>query len=467
MNRSIQRFLTINALCLVGLSVSLAVIANFYLRHQNIKMHLDAELSLEARVISSFIMDRIEPARLPTLQKKISNIPRESSMVAPDASSYDIITKKLISTTQFQVWDLTNQTLILSTSHAPPIKLSRKTGFDDASYNTHEWRTYSIDIPHLSYRIVSMQQHDLRLGFERQLITDHLMTLFILFIFLVITFQVIIRRSLSPLIETTSELKAREPNNLDAIYLNKIPTEVQPLVIEINRLMHQLKETLERERMFAADAAHELKTPLSAMKAQIQLAMRQPEAEQKETFKKVEDSIQRYDHIIKQLLSLSRTISHSGLENFHEVDTALTAQTAIAELVPKALEQNMNIELQQNASPIILANTTLLSAALTNLIDNSIKYSKEGDTIVVVVSSHNDRACIDIIDHGPGIPGKLKQDALKRFARLYNNKAQGSGLGLSIVNEIANFLGGSLTLSDTPGGGLTISLSLPIRDTQG
>lgn len=463
MNKSIRKFLTINALSLFGLSISLAIIANLYLKHQNVKVHLDAELSLEARMIASFLVERIDHNHLPHIQSKINSIPFESSSVAQGSNQYYKVLKKLVNGTQFQVWDLRDNTLLLSSSSAPPIALSNKSGFGYSYYNDHEWRTYSITLQGLNYKVISMQRHDLRLGFERQFIAESMITLILLFIFLVFAFQIIIRRSLSTLIETTSELKERKPNNLNAIGTETLPLEVQPLIIEINRLMRQLKDALEREQKFAADAAHELKTPLAAMKAQIQLAMRQPPEEQKQTFLTVEESIHRYDHIIKQLLSLSRTLSHSSLENFHLIDLDALAQSIIASLVPMALKRQINVELQQKDTPKIFASTTLLSVAMSNLISNAIQYTSDGDTIVVHITHNNKMVQVNVIDHGEGIPNHLKNDAIKRFSRLYNNQTTGSGLGLSIVSEICAFMRGNLKLNDTPNGGLTASMTLPIN----
>ncbi|MEC7030371.1 MAG: ATP-binding protein [Pseudomonadota bacterium] len=462
MSKSIQRFLTINALSVIGLAILLAIIAVFFLRQESIQVHLDAELSLEARSIESFIVKRLNSRQIASIQDKLNNIPSYPASVAAPSPSQDVLINELINSVQFQVWDLKTNQLILQSSRAPSLPLSSALGYVNVNHGPHLWKTYGNEIPGLNYKIVTMQRYDQRIGYEKQFVTDTLVILFMMLLFLVTAIRTIITRSLTTLEQTTSQLKLHEPSNLTPMSYADTPLEVQPLIIEINRLMTQLKSALEREQQFAADAAHALKTPLAAMKAQIQVINRLPADTKEAAFLEVLSSIDRYDHIIKQLLTLSRTLSRTYTETAHAIELAPLARNVIAPLVPLALQRGINIELHADQNPTIVSNTTLLTTALTNLIENAIKYTIVNDTIYVNITKSVNLVTISVVDHGKGIEDSQKATAIKRFSRLYSENTPGSGLGLSIVEEVCQHLNASLILTNTSPNGLTASIELKL-----
>lgn len=455
MRSSLKKYLTINAIIIVILSIMVAITATFLLRQEAARLHLDAELSLEAHLIESMLTTRLSSKRIKQIQTKINNLAKNDILGTKKAQQ-----SALAHRAKFQVWDLTNNKLVLHSPNAPFIPLNQHTGYHIIHLNTSLWRTYNYTLTKSHYKIVTFQRHDKRLHHEKQFFTDTLIVLAIGFSFLIFALSLIIQSGLSVLNETKLQLEKREPDNLNPIDTSNTPLEVKPLIQEINRLMAQLKSALEREHQFAANAAHELKTPLSTMKAQIQLALRQPTNKQIETFKSVESSIDRYDHIIKQLLTLSRTISQASLETSKPTSLLPVIQNAIAPLVPYALERNISLEFQHSITPILHINEILISTAIHNLIENAIKYSNPNDTIIIHLYNQNNQIIIDIIDHGSGILNKDKELVLQRFKRL-DQTAQGSGLGLNIVMAICKQINGKLSLKDTPKGGLTVSISLP------
>ena len=464
MSKSIQRFLTINALSVVGLAILLAIIAVFFLRQESIQVHLDAELSLEASSIESFIVKRLSNRQIASIQEKLNNIPSRTHNVVSSNPNQDIQITKLINSVQFQVWDLKTNQLILQSPKAPSLPLNSSLGYTNVHHGAHLWKTYGIEISNLNYKIVTMQRYDQRIGYEKQFVADILVILFVTLLFLVFAIRTIITRSLTTLESTTSQLKMHEPSNLTPMCYADTPLEVQPLIIEINRLMSQLKSALEREQQFAADAAHTLKTPLAAMKAQIQVINRLPNDAKEPAFREVLNSIDRYDHIIKQLLTLSRTVSQTYTESAQNVDIATLVQNVIAPLVPLALERDINIELHANNPPLIQSNTTLLTTALTNLLENAIKYTKNHDTIFVIIAERPNELIISIVDHGTGISDPDKELAKKRFSRIYTENTPGSGLGLSIVEEVCRHLDATFILSDSEPQGLTASIHLNLAN---
>jgi len=452
--------LTINSILIVILSTMIAIIATFFLRQESAKLHLDAELTLEANLIESLIIKRLSPTKINRIQSKISNVTMTHTL---DDNSQDAVLRALSHRSQFQIWDLTTKQLILHSSNAPEIPMTSSNGYHSMYYDTSLWRAYTVTLPKLNYKIITLQRHDRQIRYEKQFISDTLFVLLLSFSFLIFSLSLIISQSLSVLDETKAQLEKRKPDNLNPIDTSNIPLEVKPLIEEINRLMGQLKQTLQREQTFAANAAHELKTPLSAMKAQIQVALLQSPKEQAKSFQSVESSIERYDHIIRQLLTLSRTISASVLEPPKPIALVPIIQNTIASLVPLALKKQISLELQQDIYPVMNIHETLISTALQNLIDNSIKYSQANGSILIHLHQIDHWIRIDVIDHGPGIPDEDKIIAIQRFKRL-DNAASGSGLGLSIISEICNQLDGKLSLSNTKGGGLTASIAIPLYE---
>lgn len=459
MNKSIKRFLTINTLCMVALATMLATIAAFFLRQDQIKLHLDAELSIEAHSIDSFIVKRLNQKQLLQIQKKINNIPKNKYLTKSQSAK---MVNELTKNVQFQVWDLKTNQLILHSPNAPVLPLNNNLGYQSIALGHDVWSVYAIEAKQPGYKIVTMQRHEQRLGYEKQFVTDSLIIIIFTFAFLGVTLQIVIQRGLAILSSTTSQLRKNAPGNLEPLNATNTPLEVIPLVNEINRLMSQLDQTLERERQFAANAAHTLKTPLSAMKAQLQMASRLPAEAQANVFIDISLCIDRYDHIIRQLLTLSRAASENPTAALHWINISSTLQDIIAPLVPLALDRNINIELTADNLPKVLTEPSLLSTALTNLIDNAVKYTSENDTILITATVCNPYIEIQIIDHGPGIPTEEYGNVLERFQRL-SATTRGSGLGLSIVDEICKNIDADLSLEKTSPTGLTITLRLPIN----
>lgn len=465
MEQSIKRFLTVNALCMIALATILAVIAAFFLRQDQIKQHLDAELAIEAHSIDSFIVKKLSTKQVMRIQDNINNITKErhtlKSRSLPQSDKVTELTKNI----EFQVWDLAASNLILQSPHAPKLPLNSQLGYRTLYLDKKVWSTYAIESLYPGYKIVTMQRTDQRLGYAQQFVTDTLIILVITFIFLGITIQMVIQRGLSALATTTSELKSHAPTNLSPLPTENIPTEIKPLVSEINRLMSQLDATLERERSFAANAAHTLKTPLAAMKAQLQMASRLPLEAQQHVFNDIALCMDRYDHIIRQLLTLSKTLSENPTTNLSWVDIQLQLQHIIAPLVPLALDKHINIELADNDIPKVLTEPSLLATAITNLLDNAIKYTHDHDTIKIEVNTRNPYVTITIRDHGPGIPDDQMHKATQRFQRL-NAKTRGSGLGLSIVEEVCTNLQATIAYQHTHPTGLTVIITLPINPNE-
>ncbi|HLF67355.1 MAG TPA: ATP-binding protein, partial [Gammaproteobacteria bacterium] len=275
---------------------------------------------------------------------------------------------------------------------------------------------------------------------------------------------IIVGSGLDSIKRVADEISHRAPTHLNPVDIKAIPKEIQPLIDELNRLFSELHEAFEREKRFAADAAHELKTPLAALRAQTQVAMRaHSDGQRLEALQKLITGVDRSAHVVQQLLTMSRMVPEATLPDFSQVNLRKIAAEVIAEIAPKALEKNTEIELViPKFKPLIKGSPMALNILIRNLIDNAVRYTPYGSKIQVSLLSYRNKTQLIVADDGPGIPEELRQRVFERFFRVIGNRAQGSGLGLGIVKQIADLHHATVQL-DVPewGKGLEVVISFP------
>ena len=279
---------------------------------------------------------------------------------------------------------------------------------------------------------------------------------------------IIIGRGLRTLNDVTNEVANRAPSHLEPVDLKAIPDEIRPLIDELNHLFFRLKEGFDREKRFAADAAHELKTPLAAIKAQAQVAINTTNEEEKNlALSKLITCVDRGTHIIQQLLTMSKLVPHSptAANDFIPIKLSKIARDVLAMLTPSALEKGIELELSENPyTRPIHGNSTTIGILLRNLIDNAIRYSPNNSLILVrIYQEGSNTMVVEVNDQGPGIPVKQYSRVFERFYRIIGSKATGSGLGLAIVQQICDMHGASISLhSQKQGPGLSIKVHFPL-----
>ena len=197
------------------------------------------------------------------------------------------------------------------------------------------------------------------------------------------------------------------------------------------------------------------------MKAHVQLAQEQHGESQYETLRRIEEIIDRYDHIIRQLLSLSRTISQSALTDNPPIDLVELTKSIVSQAAPIALKRDVQIAFECLEESLKFAiDPHVYSVIASNIIDNASKYTQKGDCILVRLEKYRNHITLIVIDHGPGISDTDKPLVIQRFKRIYGSRASGSGLGLNIVSEVLKKISGRLILKDTLGGGLTTCVEI-------
>jgi two-component system sensor histidine kinase TctE len=261
-----------------------------------------------------------------------------------------------------------------------------------------------------------------------------------------------IARGLDPLQRLRRAVAGRSHLDLSPIETHDVPGEVRPLVDEVNALMARLARTFDFQNRFVADAAHQLKTPVSGLKAQIELALRENEPERvRHSLAQLYISADRLSRLVRQLLSLARN-EPGALENvqLHPLDLNAFALDVSMEWVPQAIKRNIDLGFEGAQQPLMIdADADRLRELVNNLIDNAIRYSEEGGRVTVQASRAADGQCrLAISDDGPAIPVEERARVFERFHRILGTQEDGSGLGLAIVSEIASLHGARITLED-------------------
>lgn len=262
-------------------------------------------------------------------------------------------------------------------------------------------------------------------------------------------------RGLRPLANLSHDVDARDSDDLEAIRPTRTPREISALIAALNRLFERLERALEYERDFTDNAAHELRTPLAAIKAQAQALHRRLQAapaKTQESLANLEVSIGRATHLVENLLSFSRLQKATPVRQDVNLSELLAELTA--ELAPEAVARGQDLSLDAEEDLIVRGDRSALRAMVRNLVENAIKYSPPGADIRVLLGLQDSDPLIQVVDNGPGIPDSEKARVLERFYRLGGEQATGSGLGLAIATWVAEQHRARLSLCDVDPTGL-------------
>jgi two-component system, OmpR family, sensor histidine kinase TctE len=250
------------------------------------------------------------------------------------------------------------------------------------------------------------------------------------------------------------EIENRSHVDLSPINESSAPAEVQPLVRAMNGLLERLSAALAAQQRFIADAAHQLRTPVAALKTQAEVAMRQAhDGELSTSLQQLRTAADHAAHLVQQLLTLARAEPGSHRSVMRQpVDISLLARETTEEWVPRALARKIDLGFDdRSAASTVSADPFLIREMLGNLVDNAIHYTPAGGRVTVRVRTESGRTVLEVEDDGPGIPPEEREKVFERFYRMPGGSPQGCGLGLAIVREIAQ--GHGATVVARPGAG--------------
>ncbi len=362
----------------------------------------------------------------------------------------------------FQVWEHGTQ-LRLRSANAPMEPLTRQQGgFSDAVIQGRQWRVFSTWDNTRTMLIHVAEQAEVRDELARGIASNLLRPLWVALPLLGVLIWVAVRGGLRPLTRLTREVEQRAPDNLAPLDATATPAEVTPLIERLNQLFNRIGNVLENERRFTADAAHELRTPVAAIKAQAQVARgATDEAARRHALDSAIAGCDRATHLIEQLLTLAR-LENAASDKLENCALRTLAARIMGEIAPAALDKGVQLELAEGEEVIANGMPALLTVLLRNLIDNAVRHTPAGSTVFVEVSSLLGKPSVTICDDGPGLPPEELEKISQRFYRPLGTAASGSGLGLSIVRRIAELHDAVLTISSSETkSGLKVTVTFP------
>ena len=319
-----------------------------------------------------------------------------------------------------------------------------------------------------TYRVFSMQTRSqviqvaqnmaVRQGMARSLALRTLAPLAFMAPLLVLAVWWGVSRSLAPVERVRRQLAQRQADDLSPVSDAQLPDEVQPLVSELNLLFERVQRAFEAQEHFVADAAHELRSPLAALRLQLQGLQRAgDDTARAAAIERLSAGIDRATRLVEQLLTLAR--QESGSTATEPVDLRAIAQLALADVAPAAQARSMDVGLLDSEAATVPGNVEALRMLVRNLLDNAIKYTPPGGQVDVQVRADNGHAVLTVEDSGPGIAPEHRERVMQRFVRETAEGAPGSGLGLAIVLAIAQRHGAVVALDSSPRlGGLRVTL---------
>jgi len=364
----------------------------------------------------------------------------------------------------FQFWE-DGRVLRLHSANAPneaPLSAHME-GFSDARIGGRPWRVFSGWDDEHRFLVQVGERREARDEIVAKIAQNLLWPLAVALPALGLLIWVWIYRALRPLRRIGRDVGRRAPDNLSPLDAAGAPVEVAPLVEELNRLFARVEASIDNERRFTADAAHELRTPLAALRAQAQVAQGATDgAERARALDNVIAGCDRASHLVEQLLTLARLEPESGGAARAPCDLRELAQLAIADVVPAADAKGIDVDLAADREVVVAGDARLLRVLLRNLLDNAVRYSPPRASVHVQVDAHQGGARLTVADNGPGVPeGEIAQLG-QRFHRLLGSDATGTGLGLSIVRRIADVHGARLSFARaSQAGGLMVIVEFP------
>jgi two-component system sensor histidine kinase QseC len=261
-----------------------------------------------------------------------------------------------------------------------------------------------------------------------------------------------------PLDEVAGVVSARDPGNLASLAVPQAPREVAPVLDALNRLFARIESSIAGEKRFTADAAHELRTPVAAIRAQAQVARGAvTDDERTRALDNVIAGCDRAAHLVDQLLMLAR-VDQSTETASAECSLRTAAVDALSDVAAYSIAKDVTLELAPGEDEHVAGHGALLRVMLRNLVDNAVRYSPAGTRVIVAVERKGAQAAVTVADEGPGIPAEERERVFERFYRGLGSGVEGTGLGLSIVKRIADIHGASVALSQPSGKGLAVTI---------
>lgn len=349
-----------------------------------------------------------------------------------------------------------------STGRPPHFASSLPDGLQTVAIGSETWRVF-VRTNGKGIRVAAAQQTTVRDAAARSSAWRTVMPILFLGPVLVLMVTLLVRAMFKPLQRLAAQLGERPPNDLGELDPAALPSEVWPFVTEINKLIGRMVRLLSLQRRFIADAAHELRSPMTAMSLQAErLAASEMPDEARERLGTLSAGLTRTRVLLDQLLTLART-QEAGDSGLTQVVLKKAIQECLEDLVPLAEVKSIDLGVVGDADPTVAGRPLDIKILIKNLVDNAIRYTPKGGRVDISITEDNRYIMLDVDDTGTGIPGAERERVFEPFYRVLGSGEMGSGLGLAITLSIANQIGAAISLMDKPDGtpGLRARVAFP------
>lgn len=367
-----------------------------------------------------------------------------------------------------EIWDQAGR--LVYHSRSSPVLARLPAGIRTIERGESHWRVLGLQQPNRFIQVA--QPVSVREALALHLALHTLWPLGVLMPVTIVLVLFVVARGLAPIGGLSRSLATRSFDSLEPLRLDgRVPVEIRPLVDALNDLLQRLNAASQTQRTFVADAAHELRSPLAALKLQLQAATNNGTLKDDgQTIERIDTRLNRLIRLVQQLLTLAREDAHPASETVSVTSLRRTGEQAVSDFSLLAEQRQIDLGLEfrhpvtQDTRCDVLADPHGLSVLLNNLIDNAIRYTPPGGKVDVVLCLAAERLGFDVVDTGPGIPERELERVLDRFYRGEHTKGTGSGLGLAIAARIAQRQRLQITLAnDVDAAGLTVSIRGLVR----
>jgi two-component system, OmpR family, sensor kinase len=334
-------------------------------------------------------------------------------------------------------------------------------GYSTVTLANGDWRVYVVQTPLRTIQVA--QKMSTRRDRAISLALHSVWPVMPVSLLLLVVVWWVVTSALSPLNRIGRDLAHRSVDSLAPVFDKGIPQEVSLLVAELNSLLARMAHALQSQQRFVADAAHELRSPMTALKLQAQtLARSKDETARTQAIGRLLGGVDRASRLVEQLLALAREEPLSQEEEPSAMSLTTSVRQAVADVAPLALSRHIELRYGALVQGDILGDADSLRVMIHNLLDNAIRYTPENGLVQIDLVTIGSTVALTIHDSGTGIPYQNRTRVFDRFYRVPGTSPSGSGLGLAIVKAISDRHGATLELNDAVIGGLAVTVIFPL-----
>lgn len=452
---SLTRSLFLRIAPLMVITIIIIGMIAFKSATRQIQNAYDAQLISSANLMWMVVEEQLQDTEIAVFRRihKIELSPNDPSQLNKFVSEH-------ADDRMFRVWKARRLVMVSDGAPGTAVPL-QEPGFSYVKYKKEVWRMYSLPVPQTRFVIEAGEKIALRRSLVEQILFGIATPLLLLIPILGLLIWYGIGTGLSTIRALIEQIRYRSPDDLSPLTLTGVPRDLVPLGQSINQLLTKLTRSFTAEKRFAEHAAHHLRTPLAALKLQVQLLERvEDERSRRALVSDLGAAIDRASRLVGQLLTSTR-VSHQPIArvtlSWHQMCLSL-----IEELSPLAAQKNITLSFDSDGDSMVMADETLLRLITGNPLENAIKYTPAGGEVRVSLTGEESLVRYTVCDNGPGIPEEERKLVFERFYRVGTPKVEGTGLGLAIVAESVERLSGSIALTSAPTGtGLQVEILLP------